>query len=101
MADAQGSIEYLIILSVVIVLIVVVSMIVINYFSSSPQDYYFALCRQAASTCKITISANPADPCVVCENACNDTSGAEIFTGAINCCRRGLPSEIYSDSPGC
>ena len=101
MAKAQGALEYLTIVAVVIAIVAVVTLLVTNYFKSQNDQYFYASCREAASTCKMTLSASPSDPCAVCDSSCTFNDGTEIFNGAINCCKHGKPSEIYSGSPGC
>ena len=101
MAKAQGGLEYLIIIGAAIAITAVVTLFVINYFGANTEQYFYASCRQAASTCNVSLSINPFNPCVVCDNACNYTNGTEIFPNAINCCKFGKTIEIYSGSPGC
>jgi hypothetical protein len=101
MAKAQGALEYLAIMAVAIAVITIVSLMMINTGGTQTKEYAFASCRQAATTCNITISMNPTDSCTVCDNACNYTNGTQIFPGAINCCKLGQTTEIYSGSPGC
>jgi hypothetical protein len=100
MARAQGSLEYLIIIAAAISITAVVTLLVINYFSTNTEQYFYASCRQVASTCKTTLFANPNDPCNACDTACKYANGSEIFPSAIECCKFGEPSEIYAGSLG-
>jgi hypothetical protein len=100
MQKAQGALEYLIIIAVVISITAVITLISVNYFGGQQQEYHYASCQQAASTCKISKSINQNNPCTVCDNACNYTNGTEIFPDAITCCKLGMPQEIYPSSTG-
>ena len=100
MARAQGSLEYLIIIAAAISITAVVTLLVINYFSTTTEQYFYATCREAASTCRTTLFANPNDPCNACDTACKYTNGSEIFPSAVECCKFGEASEIYSGSLG-
>jgi hypothetical protein len=49
----------------------------------------------------LSISANPGDPCIACNTACNYGNGTEIFPGATSCCKKGNSDGIYSGSTVC
>lgn len=97
----QGSLEYLIVIGTAIAIVSVIILLAVNYFSAQNSQYSYSLCREAASTCKLSLSANPSDQCVTCNNACNYSNGTELFSGAVNCCKVGNPESIYGGSPGC
>jgi len=101
MAEAQGALEYLIIISVTLAIVAIITMVVVNSYYAQSSDYAYNACREAASRCKMAISGNPSEPCLFCNSACNYSNGTEIFTNAANCCKRGEPDKIYSNAPGC
>jgi hypothetical protein len=101
MERAQASLEYLAILATAIAITAIVTLLVINNFSGQQNQYLYASCRQAASTCKITLGADSSAECSACNTACNLTNGSEIYSGAAKCCKVGLPDQIYVGSPGC
>ncbi|MEM0372330.1 MAG: class III signal peptide-containing protein [archaeon] len=98
----QGSLEYLIIIAAVLV---VAGMVV--YFMSSAagggkSSALYSSCQKAATTCYSKHVLNPLDPCNFCADQCSDpTGGGEIFTGVIECCKKGNASGIYEGSAGC
>ncbi len=100
MAEAQSSLEYLIIIAVTLAIVAITIMIIVNTYSAQSSDYAYNACREAASRCKMAISGNPAEPCLFCNSACNYTNGTELSSGAVFCCKRGKPSEIYGGSLG-
>jgi len=98
---AQGSLEYLIIITVAIAILAVVTSFVIGYFSTQSDQFYYASCSDAASLCKNTLIMDYSNECPTCDNACNFSNGTEIFNTAALCCKQGKPESIYRGSPGC
>jgi len=101
MARAQGSLEYLIIISVAIAVVAIVSMIIVNSFGQRQSDFVMASCTSAASTCRSTLIADPTASCDFCDTSCKFANGTEIFSTATQCCTQGIPSRIYDGSLGC
>ncbi len=97
---AQGSLEYLVIITAAIAVLAVVASFVVGYFSTQSGQFYYASCSNAAALCRDTLLINSDSECAMCNNACNLSDGTEIFASASSCCRLGLPSEIYSGSDG-
>lgn len=101
MARAQGSLEYLVIISVALAITVVVTLIVVNSFGSQQNRYVYNTCANAAASCKTSLSANPASECSFCDTSCNFTNGTAIFPRATYCCKQGKSEMIYDGSGGC
>jgi len=101
MARAQGSLEYLIIISIAIAIVAIVSMIMVNSFSQRQSDYVMASCASAASTCKSTLIADPTAKCDFCDTSCKYANGTEVFPSAATCCVQGLNAKIYAGATGC
>ena len=101
MARAQGSLEYLIIISIAVAIIAIVSMIMVNSFGQRQSDYVMASCASAASTCRSTLIADPTASCDFCDTSCKYSNGTEVFPTAATCCKSGQNSLIYGGSLGC
>jgi len=101
MRKAQGSLEYLIIISVALAVVAIVSLIVVNSFGSQQNRYVYNTCASSAASCKISLSANPDFECSFCDTSCSFANGTSIFPSAVMCCKQGLTSKIYDGSPGC
>jgi hypothetical protein len=82
----------------VIAILAVVASFVVGYFSTQSGQFYYASCSNAAALCRDTLLIDSNNGCAMCNNACNLSNGTEIFTNATNCCRLGMPSEIYGGS---
>ena len=98
---AQGSLEYLIIISVAIAVVAIVSMIVVNSFGQRQSDFVMASCASAASTCNSTLIFNSTASCDFCDTSCNFSNGTEVFSTAADCCKQGKSNMVYDGSPGC
>jgi len=100
MRRAQGALEYLIIIAAVLGIAALVVFLSASLSSSGTSNASFNACREAASQCKATHYAVPMDPCEICKAGCN-SSGKEVFSGALVCCKAGRPEMIYAGSTGC
>ena len=101
MARVQGSLEYLIIISVVLAVTAIVTLIVVNSFGSQETHYLYNTCVAAAKTCRTSLVSDSNAQCSFCDNSCNFTNGTEIFQNATQCCKQGNDSGIYDGSFGC
>ena len=102
MQRGQGALEYLIIIAAVLVVAGVVVFLVSGSMGGQKSSFLYNSCKQSASECRLTKIANPNDPCNPCIDACSDpTSGEEIFSGAIECCKAGTPQYIYEGATSC
>jgi len=100
--EAQGSLEYLILIAAVLIVAGVTVLFISSSASGSKSSAMYSSCQQAAINCGAKHVLNPNDPCGFCNAQCVDpTSEMEIFPGAIKCCQQANASEIYEDSDGC
>ncbi len=93
---AQGSLEYLVIITAAIAVLAVVASFVVGYFSTQSDQFYYASCSNAASLCANTLITDSENQCNVCNNACNFSDGTEIFPGAVECCKCAKKNDIYN-----
>jgi len=102
MARAQGSLEYLIIISVVLAISAIVIMYTTGIIGGQKSSVSISTCKQASIDCKLSKMSSPTDQCDQCDAACKDsTTGIEIFSGATGCCKAGKTDMIYTGTPGC
>jgi len=101
MAKAQGSLEYLIIISAVLAIAAITVFYITGVFSSQKPGVSISTCREAASNCQASKMTSPNDPCTICDSACKDpTTNREVFTGATTCCKKARADMIYVGSSG-
>src|SRR3989344_3084195 len=97
----QGSLEYLILITVSLVVAAVVVMFLSGSFGAQKSGVQYNTCRAAAQQCKTSLFADPTSSCDFCASACSDPStNKPIFPNSVLCCRSGLASEIYENSTG-
>jgi len=102
MAKAQGSLEYLIIISAVLAIAAIVVLYLTGVFGGQVSTVSIGSCKQATVDCKASRMISPNDPCLACNSSCKDlTTGKEIFPNATLCCVQARAEMIYADSPGC
>ncbi len=101
MARAQGSLEYLIILAVVLTVSGVVVAYMTGIIGAHKSSVTITDCKQAAIDCKASRLLSSNDPCLACDTACKDSTGAEVFDGATYCCTNSQPEMIFGNSSGC
>ncbi|RLG21420.1 hypothetical protein DRN74_02550 [Candidatus Micrarchaeota archaeon] len=95
---AQSSLEYLVIVAVVLGIVAAVSYFMLSPVPGFQKSGSISICRQAAIECYAKKQVNPEDPCKNCDSACLDSSGNELFEGALRCCKAGRSSAIYEGS---
>ena len=98
---AQGSLEYLIIIAAVLVVSSVVVLFATGAVGGQKSTASMYACKQAAVECKASHAVAPNDPCLSCTTNCKDSSGKELFDGAVYCCTSTKSDMIYAGSLGC
>ena len=106
--NAQGSIEYLIIIAVILAISAVVVYFIAGSTGHSMSSANFAECKKTASQCKSSLIFSPNDSCIDCESTCV-VGGKDIMTlaegcdanGACGLCKQGKPKSIYKLEQKC
>lgn len=101
--SAQGSLEYLIMLTAVLA----ASAVVVIFLSGSlgVTGKNFSACKQAASQCSIRMATTVNPNCVECQVACGGSSGADIMSDTPGCglgchyCKEGAVMLIGPKDP--
>jgi|GEM_PF-4674972 len=104
-SNAQGSLEYLIIIAAVLAISAVVVYFITGSLGVQKSKISIGQCKQAAADCKMNRLASN-DPCVFCEDACIGLDGKDLMTGVTGCdsngacgfCKQGEPEKIYEIS---
>ena len=95
---AQGSLEYLIIITAVLAISAAVIMFLVSMSEGQEETASVAACKLEASKCKLTLYSVPDDPCTSCESACKTKKTGEVALYAVNCCKLGETAMIGSGS---
>lgn len=101
MARAQGSLEYMVIIAVILAISSIVIMYTTGIVGGQKSSVSISSCKQASIDCKLSKMGSPTDPCNSCETACMDSTGAELFQGAVSCCAHAKTDLIYEESNDC
>ena len=102
MANAQGSLEYMVIIAVVLAITGITAIFLSGVLGTQSSSVSVATCKQAADTCELSRMTSPNDPCLSCAAACRDAAtGEEIFSGATFCCNHTMTDLIYTSSTAC
>ena len=97
----QAFLRIILLLLLLIVVIWLVYIFTVPCFDCEGPDQAIIRCKEAAWSCNVSLEQHPDDECSLCNYGCLYLNGAEIFDGAINCCKLGKSELIYRGSPGC
>lgn len=93
---SQGSLEYLIIISVVLVIASIVVVLVTGTFGGREKEYLINDCISAASECESELLVASDAKCPYCNESCGELQGRweKEFPEAVNRCKAGNPDMI-------
>ncbi len=102
-SEAQGALEYLIIIATVLIVSGVTVLVLTSSAQQQKKGIIIDSCRKAAAECGLQKQSNPDNPdlCNFCQEECTYDNGTEIFNGSVDCCEAGKENMIYKGSPGC